>query len=126
MKAILKSAKISPKKASLIAWMVRWMDAWKAVTSLKFLDKKWAKIIYKLLNSAISNATNNFSQKKWDLYLKKIFVTPWATLKRWRSRSKWRIFSILKRSSHINIELSVKNISEWKWTEIEEIDNKNS
>ena len=113
MKAVLRWVRISPKKANLIAWIVRWMWVWKAHDMLKFLDKKWAEIIKKLLISAIANAQKNFNQKKDDLILSKIYVTPWTTYKRWMSRSKWRVFKILKRTSHINIELMVKEIEPW-------------
>ncbi len=113
MKAVLKWVRISPKKANLVAWMVRWMATWEAQSMLKFLNKKWADIIYKLLASAIANAQKNFNQKEDDLILLKISVTPWMTYKRWMSRSKGRVFKILKRTSHINIELWVKEIETW-------------
>lgn len=108
MKALLTWIRVSPKKADLIAWMVRWMEAWKAVDFLKFLDKKWAELIWKVLSSAIANAENNFKASRDDLYLSRISITKWPTYKRWRSRSKWRVFAILKRTANIDIELWIK------------------
>ena len=105
MKAVLRSIRLSPKKANLIAWMIRWMNAKSASDLLRFLDKKWADVIYKLLNSAMANAVNNDKKKKEDLIVSYICVTQWPTYKRWQSRSKWRVFKILKRTSHINISL---------------------
>lgn len=110
MKSTLRQIRLSPKKAQLIASIIRWLDVVKALSTLKFLDKKWADIMYKILESAIANAENNFSQKKWDLLILKALVSPWTTYKRWMSRSKWRVFSILKRTSHITIELWLKTI----------------
>lgn len=123
MKAVLKKVRISPKKANVVAWIVRNMEAEKALAILKFMNKKGAWIIYKLLNSAVSNAENNFSQKRWDLIVSKIYVTEWPTYKRWQSRSKWRVFSLLKRTSNVNIELWVKEIMEEVKSE-EVIENK--
>jgi len=105
MKAILNKVRISPKKANLIAWIIRNMEANKALALLKFMNKKGAWIIYKLLASAVANAENNFSQKKEELIISKIFVTEWSTYKRGQSRSKWRVFSLLKRTANINLEL---------------------
>lgn len=125
MKSILKQIRLSPKKAQLVASMVRWLDVTKALSVLKFLDKKWADIMKKILASAVANAENNFSQKKADLYITKVLITPWSTYKRWRSRSKWRVFSILKRTSHITIELWVKNIESQKLQTVDKNDNSN-
>lgn len=110
MKSTLRQIRLSPKKAQLIASMIRKLDATKALSTLKFLDKKAAGIMHKILFSAVSNAENNFAQKKADLFLSKVLVSPWTTYKRWQSRSKWRVFKILKRTSHITIELWVKSI----------------
>lgn len=85
------------------------MEAEKALALLKFMNKKGAWIIYKLLSSAVSNAENNFSNKRWDLFVSKIFVTEWPTYKRGQSRSKWRVFSLLKRTANVNVELSLKD-----------------
>ena len=75
------------------------------------MNKKAADIIYKVLFSAASNAKENFWQEFWDLIISTAFVTEWPTYKRWQSRSKWRVFSLLKRTSNINIELeSVKKL----------------
>ena len=112
MKAKVTTIRISPKKASLIAWIVRWMDTERAVAILANIDKKWAWIVLKLLNSAIANAVTNFSQKKQELVISKIMVTPWPIYKRWQSRSKWRVFAIQKKTSNIYIELSIKEVIE--------------
>ena len=114
MKAALKQIRLSPKKANLVAWIIRWMDVAQALSLLENIDKKWAKIIYVLLSSAVANAITNDAQNKWDLYVSKIMVTEWPTYKRWRSRSKWRVFKILKRTSHIFIELWVKELQSSK------------
>ena len=58
-KAILRSSRISPQKARLVADQVRGLPVSRALDLLKFSDKKAAHIIYKVLWSATANAENN-------------------------------------------------------------------
>lgn len=62
MKAKLKNARISPKKVYTVASMIRNKSALEALDILEFTDKKGAKILKKLLDSAVANASNNFSR----------------------------------------------------------------
>lgn len=111
MKALLKNVRISPKKANLVIWLIRNESVSSALSTLKFMNKKAADIIYKVLFSAASNAKQNFKEEFSDLVVSVAFVTEWPTYKRWQSRSKWRVFSLLKRNANINIELkSVKKL----------------
>ena len=111
MKALLKNVRISPKKANLVIWLIRREPVTTALSKLKFMNKKAADIIYKVLYSAASNAKTNFWEDFWDLVVETAFVTEWPIYKRWQSRSKWRVFSLFKRTASINIELkSVKKI----------------
>ena len=57
--AILRTARISPQKARLVADQVRGLPVERAVGLLKFSDKKAAHMIKKVVESAIANAENN-------------------------------------------------------------------
>ena len=103
MKAIARHIRISPKKANLVAGLVRLKAAKEALSILKFTPKKAAKILYKVVKSAVSNAENNFKQKLDDLMIKEIIVTEGATLKRSVPISRGRMHPILKRNSHITV-----------------------
>jgi len=103
MKAVLKQIRISPKKANLIAALIRKKPAQDALDILKFTRKKAAPILYKLLASAVANAENNFKQKKDSLYVKEVLVTEGPTYKRAVPISRGRRHPILKRTSHISI-----------------------
>lgn len=105
MKAILRQIRISPKKANLVAGMVRGKGVSEALSMLKFMPKKGAKILYKVVHSAASNAENNFGQNKSDLKIKQILVTKGTTYKRSNPISKGRANPILKRTSHITVEV---------------------
>ncbi|MDH5597207.1 MAG: 50S ribosomal protein L22, partial [Candidatus Peregrinibacteria bacterium] len=59
MKAVLRRIRISPKKANLVAGMVRGKKVPDALAILKFMPKKGAKLIYKVVHSAASNAKEN-------------------------------------------------------------------
>ena len=106
MKAILRGTRISPKKANLVAGTVRNKKATEALKILKFMPKKGAKILYKVVQSAVSNAKNNFNQSIDDLYISQIIVTKGVTYKRSLPISRGRTHPILKRSSHITVEVS--------------------
>ena len=108
MKAYGKNIRISPKKLRVVAEVVRGMDAQEALDFLKFAPRKWAKILYKILHSAVANAENNDWQKKADLCLETLIITKGIVYKRGRPVSRWRMHPILKRTSNIRLELQVK------------------
>lgn len=107
MKAKLSAARITPKKANLIAGLVRRKSAKEALTILKYTPKKAAKMIHKLLASAIANAVTNFKQDEATLMIKEIVVNKGPTLKRGVPVSRGRIYPILKRTANIMITLEV-------------------
>ena len=109
-KAILRNARVSPQKARLVANLVRGMDLDQALETLTFTRKKSAVMIKKLLESAVANV-ENVGEKTGDridvdnLYIKTIYVDGGPTLKRWRPRAMGRATRVLKRTSHITVEL---------------------
>src|SRR5476651_477648 len=66
-KAVLRYARISPQKCRLVVDTIRGKSATLAVNTLKFMPKKGAKIVLKVLDSAIANAYNNFNADVDDL-----------------------------------------------------------
>jgi large subunit ribosomal protein L22 len=105
MKAIIRNVRISPKKANLVAELVRGQRVTQAENILEFTPKKGADILKKLLESAVANAENNFKQKKDDLVIREIKVSKGFTLKRFRPVSRGRAHPILKKASHIHLIL---------------------
>ncbi len=102
-KAILRSARISPQKARLVADQVRGLPVARASGLLQFSDKKAAHLIRKVLMSAISNAENNQGADVDELNVASIFVDEGPMLKRFMARAKGRGTRILKRTSHITV-----------------------
>lgn len=107
MKAVLRTIRISPKKANLVAGTVRGKKVNEALALLKFMPKKGADILYKVVHSAASNAKNNFSQSIEELHVTKILVTKGPTYKRSLPISRGRAHPIRKRTSHITVEVGV-------------------
>ena len=112
MEAIAKArfARISPRKARVIATLVRGKNVVQAVNELKFTRKAAAAVVAKLLDSAIANARVKNEGVDLDrLFVKTAFADK-ATgrVKLWRPRAQGRATPILKGYSHITIVLADK------------------
>ena len=102
-KAILRYARISPQKCRLVADTVRGSDVSKALNVLKFMPKKGADLVHKVLWSAVENAQNNQGLDVDDLKVATIMVDAAPTFKRFGSKAKGRGTRIVKRNSHITV-----------------------
>jgi large subunit ribosomal protein L22 len=111
MKSTLRNAKIAPKKANLVAELVRMKPVQDAIDTLRFTQKKAAKILKKVVESAAANAETNFKQKRASLYIKEILVTTGATYKRGIPISRGRTHPIRKTLSHITVKLAANESS---------------
>jgi large subunit ribosomal protein L22 len=105
VKARLRFARISPRKARLVADLVRGKRSEEALNILSFTKKASARILIKLLKSAIANATQKKTIDIDRLYVKQIMVDQGPTMKRFQPRALGRATTIRKRTSHINITL---------------------
>ncbi|TAJ50539.1 MAG: 50S ribosomal protein L22 [Nevskiaceae bacterium] len=104
--AVLRFVRLSPQKSRLVADLVRGKPVAEAVNILKFSQQKPARIILKVLESAIANAENNFGADVDELKVKEIFVDKGPVLKRVMPRAKGRADRIVKPTSHITIRVS--------------------
>jgi large subunit ribosomal protein L22 len=103
VKAIRRYARISPLKLRLPINEVKGKNAGQALTLLKFMPVKAARIIYSALKSAIANAENNENLDVDTLVVKNIFVDQGPSMKRFRPRARGRASRILKRTSHLTV-----------------------
>ncbi len=104
--AKLRGARISAQKVRLVANQVRGMQVEKAEQLLAFSTKKAARIMKKVLLSAIANAEHNDGADIDELSISTIMVDEGPTLKRGRARAKGRGTRILKRTSHITLTVA--------------------
>ena len=108
VKAELKYYPVSSQKVRLVIDMVRGKMAEEALTVLKFVNKKSAEPIGKLIASAMANGESNFGIPSEKLYIYKIFADEAPTRKWRRYGARGRFKPILRRSSHVNVVLREK------------------
>src|SRR3989338_7023577 len=108
VKAQLKHLRMSPRKVRLVANLLKGTGVIRAENQLKFLPKRATSPLLKLLKSAVANAENNHNLKKSNLYVSRIAVDGGPVLKRMRPRAFGRAAQILKRTSHVNLVLGVR------------------
>jgi large subunit ribosomal protein L22 len=104
--ATLRYANISAQKCRLIADMVRGKPVASALQTLAFMPKKSAAIVKKVLESAIANAEHNHGADIDELKISRIFVDGGPGLRRYRARAKGRGTRIIKRNSHITVQVA--------------------
>lgn len=105
-KAVLKYQRMSRQKVALVADKVRGKAVDEALDILQFTPKKAAKLILKVLESALANAEHNQGMDVGTLAVSRIFVDQGMTMKRTRARAKGRATRELRRSCHITVVLS--------------------
>jgi large subunit ribosomal protein L22 len=105
MKAKARFVRIAPRKARLVADEVRGKSYPEAVSILEFTNKRAAKVISDVIDSAAANAEHNDDLDPDELFVREIRVDEGPTIKRYRPRAMGRATMIRKRTSHITVEL---------------------
>lgn len=107
-KAVARHVRIAPRKAKLVADLIRGKKVEEALAILKFTPRGASPVIEKVVKSAVANAENNHNLDKDNLYIAEIYANQGPTLKRFRPRAQGRASQILKRTSHIGVTLREK------------------
>jgi len=102
----LRHARISPQKCRLVADVVRGQPVGNAISTLKYMPKKGAELVRKVLESAVANAEHNHGADIDDLKVALVQVDAAPVLKRFAARAKGRGARIVKRNSHITVAVS--------------------
>jgi len=108
IKAKLSYCTVSPQKMRLVIDLVRGKNVSEALSILRFVNKKGAEPISRLVVSAMANAENNFGIPADNLYIHKITADEAPTRKWRRYGARGRLKPILRRSSHVNLILREK------------------
>ena len=103
--AKLSYARISSTKAGFVLDEIRGKNVDAALGILTYSPRYAARVIKKLLESAIANAENNNGMNRSNLYVAECYAGQGPTLKRIRPRAQGRAYRILHRTSHITIVL---------------------
>ena len=102
----LRYARISPQKCRLVAEVVRGKPVGNAIATLRFMPKKGARLVRKVLESAVANAEHNHGADIDELKVSVIHVDAAPMFKRFAARAKGRGTRIIKRNSHITVAVS--------------------
>ena len=105
VKARARFIRTSPRKARMVTELVKGKGVEEALNILAFTKKAPAKIITKLLKSAVANADQMKNIDLDTLFIKQITVDQGPTMKRYRPRAMGRATIIRRRMSHITVVL---------------------
>ena len=100
-RAIAKYVRMSPMKVGVVLDLIRGKKASEAQAILKNTNTKSSRLISKVLDSAVANATNNFNMKLEDLVISECFINPGPVYKRIQFASRGNVDRHDKRTSHI-------------------------
>jgi len=98
--------RVSPSKVRQVIDLIRGKDVITSLTLLTYSNKGCAKTIGKVLNSAVSNAKKQGLNEN-QLFISRILADPGPTWKRYRAAAFGRATGILKRTTHLTIELDL-------------------
>jgi len=105
VRAKLSHLSVSAQKVRLVLDLVRGKDAVEALEMLRFIQKRSAEPVRKLVASAVANAEENFGLSRDDLYIAQIFADEAPTRKWRRFGARGRFKPQLRRSSHVTVVL---------------------
>ena len=105
-KAVLRYARISPRKVGIVCDLIRGKSVSEATAILMTTPKAASELLMKLLKSAAANAENNHQMDPEKLYVSACFANPGPIIKRIMPRAQGRAYRINKRTSHVTIAVS--------------------
>jgi large subunit ribosomal protein L22 len=105
VKAILRYARITPRKMRLVGNLCKGLPVEKALYQLKASPKKGGRILVGVLDSAVANAREKGGMDVENLYIKRVLVTDGPMLKRFLPRAMGRATKVRKKMSHVEVIL---------------------
>ena len=100
--------RVTPRKARLVADLIRGKKVQEALDRLAFTNRYVAKDFRKLIRSALANAEQKGGMDPDNLIVKTVMVDQGPTLKRSQARARGTAFKIEKKTSHITLVLEEK------------------
>ncbi|MGD2269643.1 MAG: 50S ribosomal protein L22 [Desulfobacterales bacterium] len=110
IKAVSKYVRISPHKVRKLVVAIKGQPVESGLSILKFTPLKAARIVEKLVRSAVANADQNPDIDVDTLVIRNIIADQGPSLKRFRARARGRGTRILKRTSHITVILAEETV----------------
>jgi large subunit ribosomal protein L22 len=116
VKAIVRHVPISTQKVRLVVNAVRGMDADRALDTLRFMPQRAAEQVFKLIESAVANAEENYGLEVDELVVSQIYADEGPRHRKapygGRFAGRGRFRPIMRRSSHITVVLAEREISD--------------
>jgi large subunit ribosomal protein L22 len=103
VKAVAKHVRIPPRKARLVAALIRNRNAEAALQQIRFVNTKAARLIARVLRSAIANAENNAKLEPSSLVVRDARVDEGIAWRGRRMRARGAVNIIHRRTSHITV-----------------------
>ncbi|MGQ0695755.1 MAG: 50S ribosomal protein L22 [Nitrospiraceae bacterium] len=108
--AVLRFVRVAPRKARPVVDMIRGRQVPMALAMLKHTPRHAARVVEKILRSAVANAEQKEMGDSESMIISKAFVNCGPTYKRFRARSLGRANAIQKRTSHITVVVAAPTI----------------
>ena len=103
VKALYKGVRMSPRKVSVVAALVRGRSVSDAVTILDHTPRRAAQAVKKAVVSAGANAEHNHNYKPDTLFISEISVTPGVRYRRFRAAARGRALRFARTTSNIRV-----------------------
>ncbi len=107
-KAKLRNLRIAPRKVRLVADLIRGKQVEEALNILQFTQKRSCRPLAKLVKSAVANADQKGGVDLDNLYIGTCLVDGGPVMKRFMPRAQGRATPLLKRTSHVTLQLEVR------------------
>jgi len=108
---------MTPRKVRLVVDAVRGKGAKEALDTLRFMPQRAAEPVYKLIESAIANAEQNFGLEAEELVVSRIYADEGPRHRKapygGRFAGRGRFRPIIKRSSHITVVLAEREVIDY-------------
>lgn len=109
VKAVARTVRIAPRKTRLVIDLIRGKNVSDAYAILQNQPQRAARVIEKVLNSAVSNAINNNNLDEEKLYVKACYVDEGLVMKRAKMDSRGHVGRNDHKTSHITVIVSERN-----------------
>jgi large subunit ribosomal protein L22 len=108
-KAILRYTRMATRKVRLVVDLVRGKQVGEAMTILKFTPRRAARVVEKVLKSAVANAEQREIGDVDELWVSRAYVDQGPTLKRIQPAPRGKAHPIKKRTSHVTLIVSARS-----------------
>ncbi len=107
-RAETKYVRVPPRKARLVADLIRGLKVEDATTQLMLSNMKSGRLLRKTLDSAVANAESRLNVQRRDLKVQEVRVDAGPVLKRAKSKSRGGRAPVMKRTSHFTVVVATE------------------